>query len=142
MVVATALGACTAPSEPAGPAGAESLWSARTEFVGDSSRMVALAGEAGFGATGAFSLSLQTEQEPYGLTVAYEDVDLALDDVDVTSEATLMLGLVANLGVVSVTSGDQDYVLTAAEASEALGFDVKELGDDRTALREYLERVT
>jgi Domain of unknown function (DUF4825) len=140
LAVAVMLGGCaTSSSEQSDPTRAQSLWSARTDFVGDNSRMVALVHETGFGPAGTFRLSLQTRQAPYGLTVAFDSLDKPFGDVDFSSNATLMLGLVANLDKVSVTSDDQSYSLTASDASEALGFDVKELGRDETKLAEYLD---
>jgi hypothetical protein len=140
LVLAMMLSGCASPSsEQSDPsARAQSLWSARTDFVGDNARVIALADDAGFGPEGSFSLSLQTQQAPYGLTVAFDSLDKPFDDVDFRSNATLMLGLVANLDKVSVTSDDQIYSLTASDASTALGFDVKELGRDETKLADYL----
>ncbi|WP_169925311.1 DUF4825 domain-containing protein [Sanguibacter antarcticus] len=140
LAVAIALGGCAPSSEQSEPlTRTESLWAARTEFVGDNSRMIALTHEAGFGTVGDFTLSLQTKEEPYGLTVVLDALDTSLDTVDLSSETTLVLGLVSNLEVVSVTSGAQSYSLTADEASDALGFDVKELGTDEARLEEYLD---
>ena len=134
LVIAVTLGGCA----PDSPDMTDALWSARTEFVGDSSRVAALANEAGFGRAGDYSLSLQTRQKPYALTVTFDHLDKPFDDVDFSTDATLMLGLVANLDTVSVTSDDRFYSLTASDASTALGFDVKELGRDEGRLADYL----
>ena len=141
LVIAVTLGGCAAPdSEQSDPPNrAQSLWSARTEFVGDNSRVAALANQAGFGPAGTYSLSLQTQQAPYAITVTFDSLDKPFDNVDFSSDATLMLGLVANLDKVSVTSDDHFYSLTASDASKVLGFDVKELGRDEGKLAEYLD---
>jgi hypothetical protein len=75
------------------------------------------------------------------MTVVFERLDKPFDDVDFSAGATLMLGLVANLDTVSVTSGEHSYSLTASDASTALGFDVKELGRDEAKLAAYLDRA-
>lgn len=139
--IAVTLGGCaTAGSEPPDPtSAAQSLWSARTDFVGDNSRVVELAGQAGFGPAGTYQVSLQTQQPPYAMTVAFDQLDKPFDSIDFGANATLMLGLVANLDEVFVTSDDHSYSLTASEASKALGFDVKELGRDKTQLAAYLD---
>ncbi|MGV8978959.1 MAG: DUF4825 domain-containing protein [Cellulomonas sp.] len=143
LVIVTALGGCSTPgsaqSEP--PTRAQSLWAARTDFVGDSSQVVTLANGSGFGPEGSYSVSLQSWEAPYGLTVAFDSLDKPFDDVDLSSSATLMLGLVANLGTVSVTSEDHIYSLTSSDASAALGFDVKELGRDEAKLADYLDLI-
>lgn len=124
--------------QPDQSARAKSLWSARTDVAGGSSRVDALANQAGFGPAGTFSLSLQTQQSPYALTVAFDHLDKPFDEVDFSADATLLLGLVANLDTVSVTSGGHAYSLPASDASTTLGYDVKELGRDETTLASYL----
>jgi len=143
LAVAVTMGGCAAAGfEPAdSPNAAQSLWSARTDFIGDNSSVAELADDAGFGPAGTYSLSLQTEQSPYVMTVALDTLDKPFDDVDFSAPATLMLGLVANLDQVSVTSDDHTYSLTASDASKTLGFDVKKLGRDKTRLAAYLDRA-
>ncbi len=142
LVIAGVLGGCaTTGSEQQGsPSRAQSLWSARTDYVGDNSRVAQLAYQAGFGPAGTYSLSLQTQQSPYVMTVGFDHLDKPFDDVDFSADATLMLGLVANLDQVSVTSDGHTYSLTASDASTALGFDVKDLGRDKARLTAYVDR--
>ncbi len=141
LVITVTLGGCATPdsaqSDP--PNRAQSLWSARTYFFVDNSRVAELADQAGFGPAGAYSLSLQTQQSPYAMTVAFDHLDKPFDTVDFSAVATLMLGLVANLDKVTVTSDDHSYSLTASDASKVLGYDVKELGRDETRLAAYLD---
>ncbi len=118
---------------------AQSLWSARSAYVGDSSRATALVREVGFGPQGSYRIELQTARAPYAMTVAFTRLDKPFDDTDFSGNATLLLGLVANLDQVSVTSGEQAYSLTSAGASRELGYDVKELGRDQGKLTAYLD---
>jgi hypothetical protein len=101
--------------------------------------MGALVSAAGFGSAGSYTIALQTKESPYGATVAFQRIDKPFDDVDFSGNATLLLGLVANLDHVSVTSGTHTYSLSAAEASKELGYDVKDLGLDQNKLRTYLD---
>ena len=141
LVIGLLLGGCATPNSerPDKSARAQSLWSARTDVVGDSSRVAALANQAGFGPAGTFSLSVQPQQPPYALTVTFDHLDKPFDNVDFSGNSTLMLGLVANLDTVSVTSGDHSCTLTASDASTALGYDVKKLGRDEATLASYLD---
>lgn len=141
--IAVLLGGCSTPNDEKSdpPGGAQSLWADRTDFVGDNSRVAALVDHTGFGPAGTYALSLQSKQTPYSITVAFDHLDKPFVDIDFSAEATLVLGLVANLDAVTVTSDDSAYALTASEASAALGFDVKELGRDQTMLAEYLDRA-
>lgn len=144
FTVTATVGGCALPGsgQSAPPDEAQTLWSARTEFVGDNSRVAALADGTGLRLAGVYTLSLQTEQAPYGMTVAFDSLDESYDEVDFTSDATLMLGLVANLDIVSLTSDHRSYSLTTSDASEMAGFDVKELGRDESKLAEYLGLAT
>ena len=118
---------------------AQSLWSARSAYVGDNSRVIALVREVGLGSEGSYSIALQTAKPPYAMTVALTRLDKPFDSTDFSGNATLLLGLVANLDKVSVTSGNHAYSLTAADASKELGYDVKELGRDQSKLAAYLD---
>lgn len=142
LVIGLALTGCTSPGSDPGDvvSRTQSLWSARTSYTGDNSRVAALVGAVGFGGSGAFSIELETQQPPYGVTVAVRDLGKPFESVDFAEQATLLLGLVSNLDHVAVTSGTQRYALTAAEASKKLGFDVKDLGRDQQKLSAYLER--
>ena len=95
--------------------------------------------EVGPGSEGSYSILLQTAKPPYAMTVALTRLDKPFDRTDFSGQATLLLGLVANLDEVSVISGEHAYSLTAAGASEELGYDVKDLGRDQSKLRAYLD---
>jgi uncharacterized protein DUF4825 len=140
-IVGVALAGCGTPTsgQPDTSTEARSLWSARSPYVGDNSRMVALVREVGPGPAGSYSIELQTARPPYGMTIALTRLDKPFDDTDLSEQATLLLGLVANLDKVSLTSGGHAYSLTSAGASKALGYDVKELGRDQGKLGAYLD---
>lgn len=63
------------------------------------------------------------------------------DTIDFTPQATLMLGLVENLGQVTVSSGDSTRTFTSDQVSRRLGYDVKSLGQDEAKLRDYLQSL-
>ena len=137
---AVALTGCTTGGEPAptdAASQADSLWQGRTAHLGDNSKVVALIADAGFGSMGTQTLTLHTASTPYALTVTYTALDKPFDTIDFTRPATLLLGTIANLNRVEVTSGTDSFALTSAEASAKLGFDVKELGRDEAKLTAY-----
>lgn len=68
-----------------------------------------------------------------------ERFDKPFDRTDFSGLTTFLLGLVANLDQVSVTSSEHACSLTAAAASKDLGYDVKELGRDQIRLTAYLD---
>ncbi|MER7070131.1 DUF4825 domain-containing protein [Terrabacter sp. NPDC000476] len=152
-VVATALGACsgtdgTASDGPrpvaATPSSAgelvETLWVDRSEHVGDNSRVVALVADVGLAAPGRPTLELQTSTRPYGVTIRYAD-GVHADPAELTRPATLLLGTIGNLGRVRVEADGTTFTFSAADATRALGYDVKRLGQDRGALEAYLREA-
>jgi hypothetical protein len=120
---------------------AHALWLDRTAYVGDNSKVGALIEQTGLAAMGSMTFSLQTVTVPYGLEVSYDATGKPFDTVDFTPQATLMLGLVANLDQVDVTSGERTHTFTSDQASRQLGYDVKTLGQDEAKLREYLRSL-
>lgn len=143
LVTLVSLTGCDASSQDRDvPSRAESLWSSRVQYLGDNSRVAALVQEVGPAPEGSYTISLQTAKPPYALTLDFERLPKPFEATDFSEPATLLLALVSNLGEVSVTAGGQAYSLTAAAASQDLGYDVKELGRDQGRLREYLDADT
>jgi hypothetical protein len=120
---------------------AESLWAARSPYVGDNSRVASLVEALDVGGSGGYDLELQTARAPFGLTVTVREPEKPFADTDHTGDATLLLGLVANLDEVTIAAGRDDFSLSTDAASQELGYDVKQLGRDRAALEHYLEQA-
>lgn len=140
MLVLLALTGCgESPTDPGASSRAHSLWSSRAPYVGDAARVAALVREVGPAPEAGYSISLETETTPYALTIELQRLGKPFTDTDFSEPATLLLGLVANLDEVTLTSSGHAYSLTAAAASKDLGYDVKELGRDRTRLTAYLD---
>ena len=102
------------------------------------SRVTALVNLAGPTPEGQYKLSLQTGKAPYGLTIEVLDPDKPCRDLSLDRSQILLLGLIENLDRVTVTCREQTRTATAAEATRALGFDVKALGRDRSRLAAYV----
>ncbi|WP_323101100.1 DUF4825 domain-containing protein [Intrasporangium sp. YIM S08009] len=151
VAAATLLSGCSAtsgrdatPSEaPTDASGrlVASLWADRTAHVGDNIRVIALVGDSGLDDLGPRTISLQTGSEPYGLTVRYPAPVKSGGPFDATPQATLLLGTVGNLDHVTVVANGSTFTLTAADASRALGHDVKQLGTDHAALARYVSSL-
>jgi len=140
---ATAGRDATASEAPADASGrlVASLWADRTAHVGDNSKVIALIGDSGFDDIGPRTISLQTGSAPYGLTVRYPAPVKSGGPIDMTPQATLLLGTVGNLDHVTVVANGSTFTLAAADASRALGHDVKRLGTDRAALARYVSSL-
>ncbi|MEL7657611.1 MAG: hypothetical protein AAGU75_17085, partial [Bacillota bacterium] len=80
--------------------------------------------------------------EPYGLRIIYSPSVDGISELDHTLDATLLLGLIKNLGYVEVISGDFSYTLSSYDASDTLGYDVKDLGESRENLMKFLENLS
>lgn len=139
LLVGVLTGCGGSPEDGDVPSRAQSLWSSRVRYLGDSSRVAALVREVGPAPEGSYSIALRTAKQPYALTIELGRLHKPFGATDFSEPATLLLGLVANLDTVSVTSNGHAYTLTAAVASSDLGYDVKELGRDRSRLTSYLD---
>ena len=138
LIIPALSGCADLRDEPSAPSSAQSLWSARTPYAGDNSRVAALVHVLSPGPEASYSISLQTANTPYTLTIEMEHLGKPFDGTDFSEQATLLLGLVDNLDEVSVTSHGQAYSLSAPAASKELGYDVKELGRDKGRLTAYV----
>lgn len=143
-VVLALTGCGSAP--PTGPeararARTTGLFTARTAYLGDNPRILALVAKVGAASDGPFTLALHTTSAPLGLTVNLKHPVKPFRDTDFREAATLLLGLIGNADQVTFTAGSDSYTLTASAASAAVGFEVKRLGRDRQALADYLGRT-
>ena len=134
----TQVGAGSAGGDATASARTDTLWANRTDYTGDNSKVIGLVREAGFGPTGSYTISLGTSSRPYALTVTLDEPEKPADATDFTTPATVLLGTVGNLDEVYVVDGADEWSLTAAQATTALGYDVKRLGTDRDTLRAYV----
>lgn len=107
----------------------ENLWEDRTLYVGDNAKASQLAADAGFSAS---SIELQTENEPYGMTI-YTDSSL-----DLERRCILLLGMIENLDHVKVVTDSQTYYLDVEQANAILRYDVKKLRVNKPMLEAYL----
>jgi hypothetical protein len=136
LLVGATLSGCGWSASP--PNRAQALWSSRTPYVGDNSRVVALVRKVAPAPAGTYIIRLETSSRPYRLNIELDRLDKAFAQTDFTEQATLLLGLVANLDEVSITSGRDSRTLTAAAASKALGYEVKDLGRNQHRLMAYV----
>jgi len=113
------------------------LFELRIEYLGDNSGVIRLIDATGLSQVGEYTIELKTSEEPYGLRIIYSTNTKDLGIVDFSSSAIDLLGLIKNLDYVEITDGEQTYNLTSKEASEILGYDVKELGMSKDKLDEY-----
>jgi len=104
--------------------------------------VAALVRDVGLAHAASYSMKLQTAKPPYEMTIYLERPDKPFDATDFSDQATLLLGLIANLEKVSISSGNDNYSLTTAAASQDLGYNVKRLGRDRKMLAGYLDQAS
>jgi hypothetical protein len=118
---------------------AEELYAAKVEYLGNNSAVSELIGKTGLAGFGDYSVKLETSAEPYGLKVIYGSTLKEFNELDLTSDAILLLGLIENLDHIEITNGDINFTLNVSDASDMLGYDVKDIGKSREALIEFLE---
>ncbi|SDZ93740.1 protein of unknown function [Bowdeniella nasicola] len=135
---AIALAGC---SEQGGGAG--DLFDHRVDYIGDNSKVTQLLDQIGFDDLGKYTIELDTEKVPHGLKLRFDEIKGAVADSAVMTKATEALGLIKNLDYVEISSGNDTFRLDKNEASEALGYSVKKLGESKDALEKFIsERVS
>lgn len=120
---------------------AANLYKLRLDYVGDNSGVSRLVQATGLEFAGDYTLELKTSEKPYGLKLHYSRVNDKFEIIDFSQYSTELLGLIKNLDYVEITDGKSTHRLTAAEASKALGHDVKEFGTDPSKLEDYLKSL-
>lgn len=114
---------------------ADRLWEKKTEYVGDNTKVGQLLQETDLKDYGTYTMELDTKKEPYGLVVHYEKPVKQQDDWHPNVEAVLLLGLIENLDYVELKSGSETKKFTCDDADSLLGYDVKQLGQEKSKLR-------
>jgi len=120
---------------------AANLYKLRLDYAGDNSGVSRLVQATGLEFAGDYTLELKTSEKPYGLKLNYSRVNDKFEIIDFSQYSTELLGLIKNLDYVEITDGKSTHRLTAAEASKALGHDVKEFGTDPSKLEDYLKSL-
>lgn len=121
--------------------GAANLYKLRLDYLGDNSGVSRLVKETGLEFAGDYTLELKTSEKPYGLRVIYTDAIMDFETNLYSPYATELLGLIKNLDYVEITDGESTFRLTADEASQTLGHDVKDFGTDPSKLEAYLKSI-
>lgn len=119
---------------------AANLYEARTPYLGNASAVVNLIDRTGLPRFGPYTIELQTKEEPFGLRIFF-DASLETFGQQDRAYAIILLGLIENLSYVEIIGLDGTQSITIQEASEELGYDVKELGQSPGKLAEYLESL-
>lgn len=140
------LGGC-APyqSEPAPERSVyEQYYDARVQYVGSASDVGNLLTILGAGEYGKYTIALTTDEEPYGITVNYYELDV--DEDEFTSMERIpyayhLLALVENVSFVDITFGDYTYHLDVEQANEEIGEDIKEYGSSAEMLEKLDEKL-
>ena len=122
---------------------ASDLFKARHSYIGDMSANACLAAALNLGSyLGPFTNELETEEEPYGWKILLsEEIDrdkLAQKKQDMDAFGRVLVGLIDNLDhvtfVYNVNGEEQTQTITAADASDFFGANIKTCGKDIHAL--------
>ncbi len=121
------------------PTYAEMLFESKTDYIGDANAVAGVYGTIGFG-TGGGTFELQTSEEPYGIKLFYDKIPY--NERALFEKSSLLIGLVKNLSYVELYEGEELILKTTVEdANGDLGFNIKEIGEYKERLDEYLEKV-
>ena len=141
MLAALALTGCSSPSY------ADALYDCKNDHVGNAPGDTALLSQLGVDALGSYTLELQTDAEPYGLTVVFarEPADAALLDQAMEKNGCVLLALIGNLGSVSWTYPEDGARATGTisreMAGEMAGEDIGSFGDSAKSVQTLLDKL-
>lgn len=143
-------GTGTASSSAQTDSYAQSLWNSRVSAIGNNSAVISLLSQLGIESRmGSFTIALQTDKEPYTLTLHF---DQAPENAEAFSDqfhyyANLLLALIDNCGQVSCTypaAGSQPAISlswTPQNAKDALKLDVKTCGNSAKGIQTLLNTI-
>lgn len=130
------------------------LWNYRTEYVGNNSAIGNISSQLQYPKDFDYNgISLQTENQPYGLTIMLQERDnieevVADENSDLLNKinACIMFSLVQNLDEVTFSvEGDsiksKPYVYTRAWAENLVGMDLWEASEDEEAYDNLIIRI-
>ena len=126
------------------------MLAARNPYIGDASANGEVLGAVRMGYMGMFETELQTSQEPYVLTLHFEDEpeDPAAWNIQMQKKAVLILALIDNAGAVEWThpmeNGTETYRwrMDLEQAGQMTGIqDIKACAEDPRAFRTLCERA-
>jgi beta-lactamase regulating signal transducer with metallopeptidase domain len=124
---------------------AAALFKFKTPYVGDNSKVVNLVNNLPY-AEMRGEISLQTESQPYGVTVDYDfsfaDFDTRQIGATFRDNAVVLFALIDNVDVVEFNvigaDGPPKYLYTRAEVQKGYGQDLREYSKDTGALETLL----
>lgn len=140
-LVGLALCGCGSPSY------AESLFDSKNDYVGDAAGDTALLSQLGVDALGSYTLELQTDTAPYGLTVVFakEPTDAAQFNEAMEKNGCVLLALIDNLDSVSWTYPEDEArstkTISREMAGEIAGGDIGSFGDSAKSVQALLDQL-
>lgn len=128
---------------------AQSLYNSQVHYIGDNADVSSLLSQLGVeNRLGTFTIELQTKEEPYILTLHFDQLPedtKAFCDQFYNYYANLLLALIDNCGQVSCTYPDNGVLVTldwtAQEASDSLNLDMKACGDSPEDIAVLLDTI-
>lgn len=108
---------------------------ATVPYVGDNSKVVPLLHDLGVGSFGTYTVELQTENEPYGVTLNFTELKVKpTDESEIKRReavSSLVMAKIDNCSSVTwvypVSSGEGEWTWTVDQATELAGRDIKKI---------------
>lgn len=119
----------------------QALYNARVKYVGNNSEVSNLLNVLKINRFGVYTIALETEKEPYGLTINFSDIRISSDLLDYrekgqVDEAYYILALVENLSYVEVRFEAYTVRQTVEEANSFVKGNIKDYGKSPQKLEE------
>ena len=126
------------------------LYAAKNPYIGDMSANAGIASLLRIGnRVGSYTNELQTDTEPYGWTLLLDDAVAPENEESVNAEmrrcSCVLLAEIENLGAVTwryeTAAGERSFTVTASDASELTGRNIKTCADSAASLQALLHTL-
>lgn len=119
----------------------DKYYEAKVQYVGNNSEVMALLDVLGAYEIGEYTIALDTDEEPFGITINYKKSESNTEDnsimpFDNVNYAFYLLSLIDNLDYVEINYDVFTYELTKEEATHYIGQDIKTFGESVDKLKE------
>jgi hypothetical protein len=147
-MVIFALSGCASTNQ-SGASRPQAFFDARNKYIGDNSADMKLLNLVGINEIGKYKIELQTSREPYALKITFSEINAGIDVQKLNSEmekkSVLLLALIENAGRIewayTMNGEEAARSITADEAAELIGKDVKACGESKAGVEELLNKL-
>lgn len=136
FIVVLLLSACGSKDEVNG----DDLWEYRSDDLGNNTKVINIMENAGAMDLGKYTLALQTNNKPYGLTVKYSELNGKFDEKAFQKVGAIALGLIKDAEYIKFETPNKNVKYTVKSLDKTYNMKIKDLGQNKQRLTEFLKK--